>query len=836
MGLEGLGKEDLKRVLDIRAAIGDVTSQISKGNAELRKLNQSFVDVGSEARKITAAAKGFAELQDQAAKSAKATTAAIAAESKQLSIVRTLNIEINSLVEKSIGANEKNAKAFLDQARRLGSAKDSAQTLANEFGKLAKSSSQLDRSTMWFTGFSEFLKDIPGLRALSGPFQDAAKASRETLITNAEQEATRGRISDLIKDENELGAKGKLDGRKLTLEKLKQQGLSGITGKLEGKAAKEKLLTTLKANKGASSGIAGLKAGFKGLKGIIGKAFVPLLIIQTVVSAVKMLFSLMSKASKQTAKFSNDLLIGREAANELRRSTHDTVIEFNLASKAAGGVAITQEGLLKTMGAINQKLGFQVNILKDFGSEMGQNVAEATMMTEKFGLSADASARLFLESVKTGKPLKEMTKEYFGQVGALSSQEGLTADVVGNLEAATKVTGNLRANFKGSSFAIAEGVFNAKRLGFELSQMEGVSSSLLSFQSSIENEMAAELLTGKQLNLSKAREYALMGDTENLMKEISRQAGTQEEFLSMNIIQRQALAKAVGMEVNELADMYDKKGKNDALAKKNAEVLNRLRTEGNLVLGKGFDIEKASLQEIRVAAEAAGKSEKELRDMLGDQIYLRKSEQSATEKFNEAISRAKDIFASFVGGGSLDALADGLSNVTESAFFRFFIGKAGREKLDAAKKEKNLERINEERKGRGLAAIGSDDEGAYKKAMRAEKLQAQYVETNKYRKEKGLAPLVNRSRERENEFGEKLVVPIDNAEELNDFIIRPGQRPIKYNKGDLLMGGTNLGGGNNSNIEALLSGILSAIENGGDVYMDGNKVGKSLALASSKMG
>ena len=333
----------------------------------------------------------------------------------------------------------------------------------------------------------------------------------------------------------------------------------------------------MKANKNASGGVAGLKAGFKGLKGIISKAFVPLLIIQTVVSAVKMLLSLMSKASKQTAKFSNDLLIGREAANELRRSTHDTVKEFNILSKAAGGVAITQEALLKTMSAINQKLGFQLNLMKDFGSEMGQNVAEATMMTEKFGLSADASARLFLESVKTGKPLKEMTKEYFGQVGFLSAQEGLTADVTGNLEEATKVSGNLRANFRGSSFAIAEGIFNAKRLGFELRQMEGVSSSLLSFQSSIENEMAAELLTGKQLNLSKAREYALMGDTENLMKEISRQAGTQEEFLSMNIIQRQALAKAVGMEVNELADMYDKRAKNDALAAENLKVQAKLR-------------------------------------------------------------------------------------------------------------------------------------------------------------------------------------------------------------------------------------------------------------------
>ena len=833
MGLEGLGKEDLKRVLDIRAAIGDVTSQISKGNAELKKMNFSFANMRSEIGKIETASTKFAQLQDEAAKSAKATTEAIKKEAEQLSIVRTLNLEINSLANKAIGTSEKQATALLNQARRLSSARDSAQGLADEFGKLAKSSSQLDSNTMWFTGFSEFLKDIPGLRALSGPFQDAAQASRETLINNAKVGEEQSQIKEQYKS---IGDIQKLDGRTLTKEKLKSLKLDNITGGLEKTAARDKLVATMKANKNASGGVAGLKAGFKGLKGIISKAFVPLLIIQTVVSAVKMLLSLMSKASKQTAKFSNDLLIGREAANELRRSTHDTVIEFNLASKAAGGVAITQEGLLKTMGAINQKLGFQVNILKDFGSEMGQNVAEATMMSEKFGLSADASARLFLESVKTGKPLKEMTKEYFGQVGFLSSQEGLTADVIGNLEAATKVSGNLRANFKGNSFAIAEGVFNAKRLGFELSQMEGVSSSLLSFQSSIENEMAAELLTGKQLNLSKAREYALMGDTENLMKEISRQAGTQEEFLSMNIIQRQALAKAVGMEVNELADMYDKKSKNDALAKKNLEVVNKLKLAGLRIDDENFNLEKASLQEIRIASQAAGQSEEELRKTLGDQIYLRKSEQSATEKFNEALSRAKDIFASFVGGGSLDALADGLSNVTESAFFRFFIGKAGREKLDAAKKEKNLERINEERKGRGLAAIDSDDEGAYKKAMRAEKMQARYVETNKYRKEKGLAPLVNRSRERENEFGEKLVVPIDNAEELNDFIIRPGQRPIKYNKGDLLMGGTNLGGGNNSNIEALLSGILSAIENGGDVYMDGNKVGKSLALASSKMG
>ena len=68
--------------------------------------------------------------------------------------------------------------------------------------------------------------------------------------------------------------------------------------------------------------------------------------------------------------------------------------------------------------------------------------------------------------------------------------------------------------------------------------MEGISGNLLDFQSSIENEMAAELLTGKQLNLERAREAALMGDTENPNeRNFSNKLVAQEDFLAMNIIQ-----------------------------------------------------------------------------------------------------------------------------------------------------------------------------------------------------------------------------------------------------------------------------------------------------------
>jgi len=756
-GLDGLGKDDLKRVLDIRAAVADVKSEISTANKEFKKLGLSVANVNTEISKVTAATKGFADLQDEAAKSASATAEAIKGEAKQLAIVRTLNIQINELTNKAIGANEKQAKLFTNQAQRLSSVRDSAQDLANEFGKIADSSSKLDKSTMWFTGFSDFTKDIPGLRVFSGPFEDAAKASRETLISNAKIGALQDQIKDTVGDASKIQ---KLDGRTLTKEKLKQLKLDNITEGLTGKAAKDKLSSTLTANKSASSGIAGMKAGFKGLKGIIGKAFAPIAIITTVVKAIKFIFGAMKKASEQTAKFSNNLLISREAANELRDVTNDTVKEFNSASKAAGGVAITQEGLLKTMDAINKKLGFQVNILQDFGGEMQQNVAEATMMSEKFGLSADASAKLFLESVKTGKPLKEMTKEYFGQAGLLSSQEGLTADVVGNLEEATKVSGNLRANFKGSSFAIAQGIFNAKRLGFELAQMEGISGNLLDFESSIASEMEAELLTGKQLNLEKAREAALAGKTGVLMDEISKQVGTQKDFLEMNVIQRQALAKAVGLEANELADMFDKRAKNDALAKANLKKVNELKAAGLKIDDENFDLEKASLQEIRIAAEAAGKTEAELRKILGDQIYLRKSEQSATEKFNEAMARAKDIFASFVSGDSLDKLANFVESFVSNPLMTLISGPSAP-------------------KASTVTTTGGT---------------------------------------------------------ASDFISRPGQPIQKFRKDDVIVGGTSLGGGNNREVTALLRELIVAVKEGGDVYMDGNKVGKSLALVTSNMG
>ena len=68
----------------------------------------------------------------------------------------------------------------------------------------------------------------------------------------------------------------------------------------------------------------------------------------------------------------------------------------------------------------------------------------------------------------------------------------------------------------------------------------------------------------------------------------------------------------------------------------------------------------------------------------------------------------------------------------------------------------------------------------------------------------------------------------------NDFIFRQGQAPMKFNKNDLVIGGTNLGGSGDGKVAALLERLVSAVEAGGDVIMDGNKVGTTIAMTKSK--
>ena len=72
-------------------------------------------------------------------------------------------------------------------------------------------------------------------------------------------------------------------------------------------------------------------------------------------------------------------------------------------------------------------------------------------------------------------------------------------------------------------------------------------------------------------------------------------------------------------------------------------------------------------------------------------------------------------------------------------------------------------------------------------------------------------------------------------DKADDFIVNDGKM-TKFRKDDLIVGGTKLGGGgNNDEILSTLRELISVVKSGGNVYLDGTKVGTAMAVGTYKV-
>lgn len=171
------------------------------------------------------------------------------------------------------------------------------------------------------------------------------------------------------------------------------------------------------------------------------------------------------------------------------------------------------------------------------------------------GLSADQAANLAVRTKMAGTNADQyrvaLTKGVNAGNAASKSAVSLGVATRAALNASDAITLSMGNNAE----AIGKAATVAASLGMELKDIEGISQNLINFESSIQAEMQAQLLTGRQLNLAKAREYALNNDLEGVAKEISRQGITAAEYGKMNVIQQENLAKALGMSRDQMSRM-----------------------------------------------------------------------------------------------------------------------------------------------------------------------------------------------------------------------------------------------------------------------------------------
>ena len=230
-----------------------------------------------------------------------------------------------------------------------------------------------------------------------------------------------------------------------------------------------------------------------------------------------------------------------------------------------GALGVQQfQGDILAADAEMKKFGYDAGVASDIANEMANNYGMAFDEALKIGPQIGEMSKALGISTEEGSKLVGMFQTMAGhsaetainlakQAESLAVAEGVAPgavmkDVAENTEMFAKYA-------KDGGKNILKTAIQAKKLGINLKAVDKIMSGLLDFETSIEKEMEASVLLGKQLNYQRARELALAGDQEGAMKNILSQIGGEAEWNKMNVIQRQALADSIGVGSDEMAKM-----------------------------------------------------------------------------------------------------------------------------------------------------------------------------------------------------------------------------------------------------------------------------------------
>ena len=376
-------------------------------------------------------------------------------------------------------------------------------------------------------------------------------------------------------------------------EKLGLSGLDDVFKKAKDAAVdKAKALGVSDKNAlGLSGKIKTMSAGLGVLASGIGKKLGdPLVLLTAQIGLIKKFFDLYGGVNKRIVEQGKQLNISKEQSQALYESAYQYAAEQRNAF-------VTEARILEGRHKLNEALGTSIAFTN-------KEAITAEKLSHYYGISEEQNAHLAVLAREIGQTNDDILNAVIKTTVQQKAQFGGTISQQKVLQKVSSVSGDILTKFKGNVGELAKAVLQADRLGLTLEQVDKVGESLLNFEQSIEAELKAELLTGKAINLEKARAAALSGDTVKLTAEIGKQVGNIHKFEKMNVLQRQAYAEAFGMSASEMGDMLRKRefeNKLGADATKSAAEQLRLAKERGITVEESVrkDLEAKSLAELQ---------------------------------------------------------------------------------------------------------------------------------------------------------------------------------------------------------------------------------------------
>ena len=349
-----------------------------------------------------------------------------------------------------------------------------------------------------------------------------------------------------------------------------------------------------------SASFMALKAGAQAFMTSLGPILIPLLAIAATAALIKSALD----QDQEVTDMAKNLGMSKDEA----RGIHEELL----------GIAADT----KVIGANSKALH---EAFADLTAITGQNtVANKEMLetqvllTKQYGMTGKEAAAFQQSSIGQGKTaeqvlgtVKNMTESYNKMTGDSLNFKEITKDVA-------KATKSQLASYKGNTAELTKAVIQAKKLGVTLETASSISANLLDFESSIEAEMAANVLTGKSMNMNAARQLALQGDIVGAAAAALEQAGSYDEFLHMEMYQKEAIAKAAGMTVDQMMEAGELQKMSVALGGKQIKNMSELTEADRQALVAAGAISETKAKELALEEQKVSLNDK--LSAMGDKL------------------------------------------------------------------------------------------------------------------------------------------------------------------------------------------------------------------------
>ena len=278
-------------------------------------------------------------------------------------------------------------------------------------------------------------------------------------------------------------------------------------------------------------GMAGAEAGAVGM----GAALGPILLIALAVAAAVETIKKALEVDQEVTDMARGFGISRDEAME---------IHHELLGAAANTQVIGANA--EAMSTAFREVASELGSVKMATAEMAET---QVLLTKQYGLAGEEAAVFQKMAKLSGRTaeqnvvaIQSITEE---MTGGMMNYKAVMKDVAGTSKA-------VQATFKGNIGQLTKAVITARKFGKTLDEVKNITNGLLDIEGSLEKEMQARVLTGKEINLDQARALKLRGDEAGAMEEIMTQVGGYDEIMKMAPYQQEALAEAAGMTVDEL--------------------------------------------------------------------------------------------------------------------------------------------------------------------------------------------------------------------------------------------------------------------------------------------